>query len=75
MTTKDTILRFLKDTYGHEGEWAGVISRRVHEITGTKESIVERRMRELVNEGKLDVCYKKISEMGPRCARYRISIK
>lgn len=72
MTTKDHILQFL---ITNGPEWGGVVCRAVHDITGTKESVVERRCRELVNESKIQVCYKQVNDKGPFVSRYRIPVK
>ena len=53
--------------------WGGQIERHVYELTGSKGGTVSRRLRELHEEGKLDVCYKQIGGKGPVCVRYRIT--
>ena len=67
-TIKDTILENL--SYEHY-VWGGKVARTVHEITGAKESVVERRCRELVEEGKIEVEYEQVEGKGPHCVMYR----
>ena len=50
-TIKQSIIRFLEEQGGLQ--FAGKIARAVAEIHLAKESNVERRMRELENEGKI----------------------
>lgn len=71
MTIKESILRYLTD---NGPSWGGQVDDYVRSVNGSKSSNVSRRCRELVNEGQIDVCYKKISETGPKCARYRIHV-
>ena len=52
MTIKNSIIRFLEEQGGLQ--FAGKVARAVAEIHLAKESNVERRMRELENEGKIE---------------------
>ena len=56
------------------GNWifSGKLARIIHEITGTKESVVERRARELVRAGVIERELVQIEGTGPRVVRYRI---
>ncbi len=68
-TIKTEILAYLT----REGpSWGGTVCRDIHNLTGTKESVVERRCRELVNEGRLEKCYAKVNGKGLNCIRLRI---
>ena len=71
-TIKISVIKYLEEN--HRGwVWAGVISRAVHELTGHKESVIERHgLRKLREEGVLEVEYAQIDGAGPKCARYRI---
>ena len=69
-TIKSDIVHYLEE----QGGWVfgGVLGRTLRELTGHKESIIERRARELVNEGKILNAYEQIEGRGPRCVKYRI---
>ncbi len=54
--------------------FAGVISRAVHDLTKCKESIIERRCRELAREGKLEADYQQVNGKGPHVVLYRVKI-
>lgn len=72
----ETIKQHVLDYLSKEGaSWGGVVCRAVHDITGTKESVVERRCRELVNEGRLEKCYARVNGRGPNCIRLRLTVK
>ena len=70
-TIKSDIVHYLEE----QGGWifGGVLGRTLRELTGHKESIIERRARELVNEGKILNSYEQIEGKGPRCVKYRIA--
>ena len=71
--TEKTIKQTIHEHLLKEGaSWGGTICRAVHDILGTKEAVVERRLREMFNEGLLDRCYKQVEGVGPACVRYRI---
>lgn len=69
MTIKEEILAYLSL---NGPLWGGQIERHVYELTGSKGGTVSRRLRELVEENKLDVCYVQVHGKGPKCSRYRI---
>ena len=71
-TIKAEIIHYLEDK-----DWifGGVLGRSIHEITGSKESIIERRARELAEDGKILKDYEQIEGRGPRCVKYRIALK
>lgn len=73
MTLKETILSYMSTTYGAKGEWAGKLCREIHEITKSKEAIIERRMRELAEDKLLDKCHAQINDKGPHYTRYRLT--
>lgn len=68
-TIKQHILSYLSK----EGaSWGGSIERYCYEVTGSKGGTTSRRLRELVEEGKIQVCYKQVNGKGPHVSRYRI---
>ena len=69
MTIKQIIIEYLTQS---GPSWGGTIDDYVRSVYGPKASNVSRRCRELVNEGRLDVCYKQVNGKGPKVARYRI---
>ena len=48
--------------------------RKVHEDSGHKEAIIERRARELAKEGKIIASYAQVEGKGPKCVRYEVCI-
>jgi len=52
--TKIEIIKYLKAEYGDKFCFGGKLARAIHELTGTKESVVEKRARELVESGLLE---------------------
>ena len=70
-STKALIIKELEAN----GDWifSGKLARIIHEITGTKESVVERKARELRKAGVLEVVYEQVEDQGPKCAKYRIA--
>jgi predicted transcriptional regulator len=52
--------------------WAGTLAREVGRENKTKESVVERRARELHEAGLVDSEYVQVEGVGPRCVRYRL---
>ena len=70
---KEHIIKYLEAEYGNKFCWGGVLARAIHEQTGTKESVVERRARELVKSGVLEAVYDQIDGKGARCVRYRVA--
>lgn len=69
VTIREHILSYLAKV---GPSWAGQVDSYVSSVKGSKTSNVSRRCRELVNEGKLDVCYKQVEGKGPHVARYRL---
>ena len=59
--------------YGNKFCWGGVLARAIHDQTGTKESVVERRARELVKSGVLEAVYDQIDGKGARCVKWRVN--
>lgn len=55
--------------------WGGLIEDFVREHNGAKGDTCARRLREMVDEGILDVCYAKVNGEGPEVVRYRIKPK
>ena len=70
MSCRQETTKYLEANEGFQ--WAGSISRAVHELTGQKESIVERRLREYENEGLLIKTYEQVNGQGPKCVLYRL---
>ncbi len=54
--------------------FAGLIARTIHDLTGAKESVVERRLRELYASGRLERTYERVGGVGPSCVLYRIKL-
>ena len=72
MSTKQLIIKYLEAEYGNKFCWGGVLARAIHDQTGTKESVVERRARELVKSGVLEAIYEQPEGKGAKCVRWRI---
>ena len=70
MSCRAETIKYLEANEGFQ--WAGSISRAVHELTGQKESIIERRLREYENEGLLIKTYEQVNGQGPKCVLYRL---
>src|SRR3990167_9852265 len=70
--TKIDIIKHLEDNYGKDWVFGGRLAREVHELTGTKESVVERRCRELENAGILEKQLVQVEGQGARVVQYRI---
>lgn len=70
--TKVDIIKYLEENYGDVWTYGGKLAREVRELTGTKESVVERRCRELVNENVLEKKLVQIDGVGPKVVMYRI---
>lgn len=67
-TVKEMILEYLSyDQYA----WGGKLARDICQRTGHKESVVERRVRELVNEGLVENDYQQVDGKGPHCVLHR----
>src|SRR3990167_925757 len=71
-TTKQEIIIYLEQFHGKSFCYGGKLARDVHGITGTKESVVERRCRELVFAGILEKQLVQIDGVGARVVRYRL---
>lgn len=69
---KSLIIQFLEANYGNKFCWGGVLARAIHDQTGTKESVVERRARELVKSGVLEAVYDQVEGKGAKCVRWRV---
>jgi DNA-binding Lrp family transcriptional regulator len=69
--TKKLILELLQAN----GGWlpAGQIARAIHEVSGGKESQIERRCRELCNSGVLEKRYNQVDGKGPHFVEYRFA--
>lgn len=52
--------------------WAGTLAREVGRENKTKESVVERRARELHEAGLVDREYAQVNGEGPKCVRYKL---
>ena len=71
MTIREHIIAYLRK----EGaSWGGAIEDHVRSLVGSKGGTTSRRLRELVEEKKLDVCYKAPEGMKVKCARYRLHL-
>ena len=70
--TKTEIIKHLEANYGKSWIYGGKLAREVRELTGTKESVVERRCRELVNEGILEKQLVQIDGVGARVVQYLV---
>lgn len=70
MTTKQLIIQKLEEDGGWV--WAGKLAREIHEITLQKESVIERRCRELVELNFIEKELAQVGGEGPRCVRYKI---
>lgn len=70
--TKSDIIKHLEANYGKNWIYGGKLAREIRELTGTKESVVERRCRELVNEGILEKQLVQIDGVGARVVQYRV---
>ena len=66
------IIKYLEENYGNKWCWAGVLARAIHDLTGTKESVVERKARYLVREGILEKELAQVEGKGPMCVKYKI---
>ncbi len=69
MTIKSHITEYLKT---HGASWGGQIEDYVRSQVGSKGGTTSRRLREMVDEKLLDVCYKAPEGMKVKCARYRL---
>ena len=67
---KKCIVQFLEEDGGFV--WGGVLARAIHDLTGHKEAIVERRARELVREEVLEATYEQVEGKGPKCVKYKV---
>lgn len=67
---KKCIVQFLEEDGNFV--WGGALARAIHDLTGHKEAIVERRARELVREGILEAIYEQVEGKGPRCVKYKV---
>ena len=70
--TKTEIIKHLEENYGKSWIYGGKLAREIRELTGTKESVVERRCRELVNDGILEKQLVQIDGVGAKVVQYRI---
>ncbi len=64
------IIRYLE---GRDFTFEGSVARAVHDVLGTKEDCISRRLREMYNAGLLEKTYEQIDGKGPRCVLYRLS--
>jgi len=71
-TIKYEIIKYL-DTQKYF-VFGGAVGRAIHDLTGAKESIVERRCRELVKEGRLERELRQVGGFGPKCVCYKIKL-
>lgn len=70
MTIPEQIIRYIEEQGGWV--WGGTLCRAIHDLSGHKESVIERRARELVEYGFLDKELVQVDGKGPKCVRYRI---
>lgn len=71
-TIKQIIIKYLEENYGDKWCFGGALARAIHDITGTKESVVERRARELVQSGVLEKQLVQVDGEGPRVVMYSL---
>lgn len=69
-----TIKEYIIQKYEEIGDWefSGKVARQIAYELGKKESNLERRMRELENEGYLEKDYQQINGKGRKVVKYRI---
>jgi predicted transcriptional regulator len=70
-TIKQSLLGFIDDKW----QFSGYISRTIGDQLGKKESNIERRLRELENEGKIERRLVQINNQGSWVVQYKIKIK
>ena len=63
-STRYEIVKYLETEHNNSFVFAGTIARKIHEMTGTKESQVERRLREMTNDGVLEKIYSSVNGKG-----------
>ena len=68
-TINSQIIKYLKE---NGKSWGGPMCRKVHEDSGHKEAIIERRARELARARLIIAEYEQVDGKGPKCVRYRI---
>lgn len=67
------IIKYLETQNGFQ--FGGKIARAVHDTTGVKESVVERRMREMWEDEILEKTYEQVNGKGPKVVLFRIRPK
>lgn len=66
---KHSIIKYLD---GKGFVFGGAIGRAIHDLTGAKEGIVERRCRELAQAGVLERSYEQVKGKGARVVLFRL---
>lgn len=69
-TIKRHIISYLADLQG-QFIWGGTLARVIHDRTGHKEAIVERRARELAEAGRIERTYQQVDGKGPKCVMFK----
>lgn len=64
------IIKFLETRGWYYG---GTLARAIHDLTMAKEGIIERRCRELSEEGILERSYEQVGGKGPRVVLFRLT--
>lgn len=70
-TIKQAIVSYLEGLNGLS-EWGGTLAREIAYRTKHKESVVERRCRELAEEGRIKVTRERVNGKGPLCVKYSV---
>jgi len=69
-TIPQEVIKYLEANEGFR--WAGPICRAVHDLTGHKEDVISRRLREMENKGIIEKDKQQIDGKGPKCVLYRL---
>jgi len=72
-TVAEEILSYLEGC--NQCVWGGQLAREIASRCKCKESVVERRARELVADEKINATYDQVNGKGPMCVKYHCVIK
>ncbi len=77
-TIPHSIIKWLEEktptpVLGNTYVFGGVLARAIHDLTGAKEDVICRRLREMANEGVLEKTYEQVGGKGPRVVMYRLA--
>lgn len=70
---KQQIIHYLEENYGDRWEFSGKLARELHNLLLTKESVIERRMRELNVSGVLDKQLVSVEGVRNKVVKYRMA--